>query len=49
MPEIECIHCGNDNPRLISKYLEPRDQRPEPAKQPQKFYCEVCGKFWETK
>lgn len=45
-----CPHCGNNDERMIEKFIEPQSQIKEEAVAQRshgtKYYCEVCGKSW---
>jgi len=38
-----CPHCGNEDPTLITRWIEPRLEDPNTVR---KMYCEQCGRTW---
>ena len=50
MPDPVCPHCGCNDPSLLTRWLEPKNQVLDAAQQRHdggmKFYCERCGRTW---
>jgi hypothetical protein len=47
---LSCVHCGNTDRTMITRWIEPANQiteeRQEQIDQGTKYYCEQCGRTW---